>query len=57
MLTTPFSGVLSSVAIEHGKEALPPDAREIDDEGVCIFHIPPCALVLRHTNLKRGVAD
>jgi len=44
--STPFGGVLSSMAVEHGKETLTADRVKVDDERVGILHCSSCALIL-----------
>lgn len=44
--STPFRGVLPSMAIEHGEEALAAYRVKIDDERVRILHCSSSALVL-----------
>lgn len=46
MLSTPFCGVLSCVAIEDGEEALAADVVKVCDEGMCVLHCAADALVL-----------
>jgi len=47
--------MLSSVAIENGKESLTANGVKVYDKGVSIFHSPSCALVLGDTDAKGGV--
>ena len=47
--------MLSSVAIENGKESLTANGVKIYDKGVSIFHGPSCALVLGNTDAEGGV--
>jgi hypothetical protein len=44
--STPFGGVLSSMAVEHGEEALTTYRVKIYDERVGILHCSSSALVL-----------
>jgi len=44
--SAPFRGVLPSMAIEHGEEALAAYRVKIDDERVCVLHCSSSALVL-----------
>lgn len=46
MLPAPLGCMLASMAIEDSEETLAAYTVKIDDEGVCIFHRPPCTLVL-----------
>jgi len=44
--STPFGGVLSSMAVKHGKETLTTYRVKVDYERVGILHCSSCALIL-----------
>lgn len=47
--------MLSSMAIENGKESLAANGVKVYDKGISIFHSPSCALVLGDTDAEGGV--
>lgn len=55
MRATPLCSMLSSVAIEHGEEALTADTTEIDYERVGILHGSSGAFVFGYTDLILGI--
>ena len=52
---TPFRCMFTRMSIEDGEETLTANVVKIDYERVCIFHGTPGTLVLRYTDLIRGV--
>lgn len=57
MLAAPLGSMLSRMTIKHGKETLSSNTCEIDDEGMCVFHVPARALVVGHADLECSVSD
>lgn len=45
VLSTPFGGVFTSVAIEDCKEALATNGVKIEDERMRVFHCPTVAFI------------
>jgi hypothetical protein len=55
VVSTPFSGMLSSVAVKDCKETLAANIVKVDDKGVRVFHCAPGALLSREAEAKYRV--